>query len=32
MKNLFGTEEYIQARAMSAECMQAMGKLHDAID
>lgn len=32
MKNIFGTEEYIQARAMNAECLQAMGKIHDAID
>jgi tetratricopeptide (TPR) repeat protein len=32
LKNIFGTEEYIQARAMSAECLQGMGKIHDAID
>jgi hypothetical protein len=32
MKNIFGTEEYIQARAMSAECLQSMSKFHDAID
>ena len=32
MKNIFGTEEYIQARAMNAECLQGMGKIHDAID
>jgi len=31
-KNIFGTEEYIQARAMCAECLQIMGNLHDAIE
>jgi hypothetical protein len=31
-KNIFGTEEYIQARAMCAECLQTMGNIHDAIE
>ena len=30
-RNIFGTEEYIQARAMYSECLQLTGKLYDAI-
>ena len=31
-KNIFGTEEYIQARAMCTECLQTIGNIHDAIE